>query len=413
MKFFIKSFGCPTNYVESDILREILLKNDWEEAENENEADYIFVFTCGVKNQTEKTALKYIKSLPKEKLFVVGCLPDIIPDKLKELGIKYFFGPREYSKKFKEYLNIDYPEIVTGYERLEKEYIHTIIISQGCLGNCAYCAVKLARKNLFSYPIECILKEFKYAVKKGALEIRISSQDNAIYGLDQKTNLVKLLKELLKIEGNYMIRIGMGNPKHYLKLLDEGLIEILKHKNVFKYLHIPVQSGSNKVLKDMNRMHTKEDFIELVKQLRKEIPDITIATDVIVGYPTETDEDFYETYELIKETEPVIINISRFGMRPNTEAWRKYKDLPGQIKKERSRILTKLHHKILLKWNHKMLNKTEDCVVVDKKRGYFGRFYNYRPVILDENYLGKRIKVKIYGYSERALKGKVLEHENK
>ena len=403
MKFYIKVFGCPTNKVEADVLRMLLKENGW--IESEKDPDIIFVFTCGVKGPTERQNLKYLKKLPRNKTIVLGCLPKINPKAILDLGFTEMCAPENYPEYFKKF-GINYPRIVTGFCRDEHKYIHTIIISQGCLGNCTYCAVKLARGNLMSYPIENIKKEFEWAVKKGCLEIRLSSQDNAVYGLDIGTNLINLLKELLKVEGNYMIRIGMGNPKYFLKYIDE-LIEILKHPNVFKYLHIPVQSGSNKVLRDMNRQYNREDFIELVKTLRKEIPDITIATDVIVGFPTETEEDFWETYNLIKETEPVIINISRFEPRPNTKA-AQLKDIHGRIKKERSRILSKLHHKILLKWNYKMLNKIGDCVVVDIKKGYFGRFYNYRPVILKENLLGKRIKVKIYGFSERALFGKII-----
>lgn len=178
--------------------------------------------------------------------------------------------------------------------------------------------------------------------------IYLTSQDNGCYGFDKKTNLAKLLKELLKFKGNYKIRVGMINPWYLMKFIDE-MIDVYKDERVIKFLHIPVQSGSNKVLKEMKRGGNVDDFKKIFFKFRKEFPrqkfsDSTIATDIIVGYPTETEADFEKTLNLIKEIKPEVLNISSFSSRPRTEA-SKLKQLPSEIIKKRTRELNEVYRK--------------------------------------------------------------------
>jgi len=158
--------------------------------------------------------------------------------------------------------------------------------------------------------------------------------------LDINENLPSLLREVVKIEGNFLIRVGMGNPQ-YMKSFIPELVEVYKNDKIMKFLHIPVQSGSDKVLKEMKRGHTVEDFKNIVKEFRNNIPDMNIATDVIVGYPTETKADFLQTKKLIEEIKPEVINISKFASRPGTEA-AKLKPMRTQVVKYRSGILDKV-----------------------------------------------------------------------
>jgi len=224
---------------------------------------------------------------------------------------------------------------------LPKSKNNIIQILQGCKGNCNFCITRLEKGRLYSYPKSKIIQEFKKAITKNKV-IYLTSQDNACYGLDKNhhSQLPELLNEILKIKGNYKIRIGMMNPTHTLPILKE-LITVYKDQKIIKFLHIPVQSGSNKVLKEMNRFHSVEDFKKIVKLFRKAIPDITISTDIIVGYPTETELDFQQTLKLLKQIKPEVLNISRFTSRPHTLA-AKLKQLSTEIKKQRSRISANL-----------------------------------------------------------------------
>jgi len=229
---------------------------------------------------------------------------------------------------------------------LEKD-IHnfgTIQISEGCVGNCAYCITKLAKGELYSFQIKDIVKEFKSILAKGINKIYITSQDNGAYGLDRgRLEFVKLIKEILKINDKYKIRIGMMNPEHAIKIIDE-LVEIYKDKRVIKFIHIPVQSGSSKVLEDMGRKYKVKDFVGIVNKFRKEIPEICISTDIICGYPTETENDFEKSILLIKKTKPNVLNISKFASRPGTKA-SKLKQLSSETIKNRSRRMSELFRK--------------------------------------------------------------------
>ena len=222
--------------------------------------------------------------------------------------------------------------------------VQPIVISSGCLNACSYCATKLAKGTVKSYPIDCIVNAVKYAAEHGAKKILLTATDTSVYGFDIGTNLAELLKEVVKIKGDFKIRVGMMNPQHIKPFLNE-LVEVYKNPKIIKFVHIPVQAGSNRVLKDMRRGYTVEEFKEIVKKFRKEIPNITISTDIICGFPTETEEDFEKTIELVKEIKPEVVNISKFYPRPNTEA-KKMKQLPTSVIKERSRKLSEVYQKI-------------------------------------------------------------------
>ena len=210
-----------------------------------------------------------------------------------------------------------------------------------CLGDCSFCITKLAKGNLQSFPKEDIINEIKKRIEEGYKRINLTSTDNGCYGLDINTSLVSLLKNITEIPGDFKIRIGMINP-NYAKLYLNDLIKIYKSDKIIKFLHIPVQSGSNKILKDMNRKYKVQDFINVVSKFRKNILGINISTDIIVGYPTESEEDFEETLNLVKKIKPEVLNISKFTSRPGTKASR-LKQLKTEEIKRRSVILTNLY----------------------------------------------------------------------
>ncbi|MEM3112974.1 MAG: tRNA (N(6)-L-threonylcarbamoyladenosine(37)-C(2))-methylthiotransferase [Candidatus Pacearchaeota archaeon] len=332
-KIFIKTYGCQANINDSEVLAGKLVSEGNILVSNEAEADKIIVNTCSVKNKTQSKIIHYLNKIENnytdKKIEVGGCL-------VKSVDLTKRFP----NVKFIDTINTN--KLNRNIVRTNKE-IGIIQISQGCLNACTFCSTKLARGVLKSYRIGDIKRQFQTLLDDGCKIIYLTSQDNGCYGFDIKTNLPELVKELLSVKGfsDYKIRIGMMNPWHLRKILKE-LVEVYKDKRIQPFLHIPVQSGSEKVLRDMKRIHTVYEFREAVRLFRQEITDIDIATDIIVGFPTETDEDFMETYNLVKEIKPEVLNISAFSSRPNTRASR-LKQIPSEIIKERTKKLNYLY----------------------------------------------------------------------
>ncbi len=335
MKVFIKTYGCTFNQRDGQAIAGVLTKAGFT-ISSEKEAEIIVVNTCGVKTVTQDKIINYIKSL-KKTTFVGGCLTKMID--FSKLNVHIFDTntisqlPNQIKKNIKENLSNE-KENHLKLPVIETNDLQIIPIAEGCLGNCNYCSVKFARGNLKSYSIEDIVNSIH------AKKILLTSQDNGCYGLDINTNLIELLKNILSLKQDFQIRIGMMNPEHVIKMLLE-LIEVYKDSRVIKFIHIPVQSGSNKVLKEMNRRYKVEQFKNIVKKFRKSLPDICISTDIIVGYPTETEEDFLETKRLLEELNLEIVNLSRFAPRPKTAA-SKLKPLPTEAMKERSKVLSRI-----------------------------------------------------------------------
>jgi MiaB-like tRNA modifying enzyme len=407
-KLFVKTYGCTLNKKDTEnVVKEHYFTEDFAEIKK---SDYILINTCGVKEQTQTKILNFLKKLkenkiPQEKIIIFGCLVDIDKEALvKEMPDAKYFKVSE-----KEKIEVIINNVGNNKKNLKKN-TDTIIISNGCLGNCYYCAVKFARGRLESKPIEKIIKEIEYSVnEENSKEILLTSQDNGCYGFDINENLNTLLKRIIEIKGDFKIRVGMANPQH-LKIIIDDLIKIYKNEKIYKFLHIPIQSGSNKVLKEMNRYYTIEDVHTIIDKFKKEIPEISIGTDIIVGYPTETEEDFKETIKVIKKIKPNFINLSRFGMRKNIEA-EKYKDLISRTKKERSREITKIFEKYILEKNKLEIGKEKEIIITEigKNNKFVGKTNNYLSVVIDENAkIGQKLKVKIIDADKYYLKGKIL-----
>ena len=237
-----------------------------------------------------------------------------------------------------------------------------------------------------------------------------SSQDLASYGLDRDLSLYDLVKEVSSIEGNFMIRLGMMNPLNVKRRLDE-ILSLYSFDRVYRFLHLPVQSGDNEILKRMNRGYTSEDFKEIVYRFRSEYPDITLSTDVIVGFPGENEESFQRTVDLIKEVEPDVVNITRFSPRPFTKAKYMDKKVPTDVAKERSRYLTWICRELSKKRNEKEIGKIHRALVVErgKNNTFVARTLNYKPVVLEEEVsLGSFVNVKITSAESTHLIGKLI-----
>ncbi|MBI2663410.1 tRNA (N(6)-L-threonylcarbamoyladenosine(37)-C(2))-methylthiotransferase [Candidatus Woesearchaeota archaeon] len=353
MKIFIKTYGCQANISDSEQLAG-LLNQEHEIVDSIEESELIIVNTCSVKNKTQSKEIEFIKNIPKNKsLFVGGCLTKTLDIRKYRKEIDLVFDtnsltkiPNEIDSKGDLFSEEKENKINLPKIRKDKD-IARIVIQEGCLNKCTFCATKLARGNLKSYRIGDIKREVEKAVNDGCKKIYLTGQDLGCYGFDIKTNLPELLNELVNVDGEFKIRIGMMNPWHVTKILDK-LIESYKNPKIMKFLHIPIQSGSERILKHMKRVHTVEAFNEIVKRFREEIPEIDIASDIIVGYPEETNEDFEDTLNLIRDIKPNVLNISTFASRPRTEA-HKLKKISSEEIKRRSMITTKIFKEIKMK----------------------------------------------------------------
>jgi len=407
IKICIKTAGCALNFADSEQMAGLLKEAGFEIVNSIKQADVIILNTCTVKTPTENkffNRLEKIKTLNKP-IIVAGCIPQTDSKKLRGFPM---IGTRQIDhivEVVEETINDniitalsyqDHPSL--SLKRIRKNPVVEIIpICRGCLGNCSYCKVRLARGKLKSYTIEEIKTRFKQALRQNAREIWLTAQDTGCYGFDINTNLPTLLKQLVEIPGHYKIRIGMMNPNHVLNFLDE-LIQIYQNEKIFKFLHLPVQSGSNEILKVMNRKYTVEDFKKIVAAFKSQIPEITLATDLICGFPGETEKQFDDSLDLIKETTPAAINISRFWPRPKTKAAEMENQIHGQETKKRSQLLTDIYHNIARMQNERWLGWQGEVIIdeIGKDNSFVGRNYAYKPVILKGNYgLGEVVQVRI------------------
>ncbi len=382
-----------------------------ERAQDSDSADIVILNTCTVVETTEKRMIKRMNDLRAagKEVIVTGCMAKVQGNRIAlRLPNAIIVPPEEYdllSGKIESAFGCGSGEKKTPYQRTE-----IIPIAQGCLGNCSYCITKLARGRLISRPIEEILTEFKNMIDGGTKEILITAQDTACYGKDIGTNLSVLLKAILEFEGDYKIRIGMMNPNYLDPILDD-MIEILKDDRVYKFLHIPVQSGSNSVLEDMRRHYTVDRFLGIVNRIREEIPNISIATDIITGFPGESDKDHQKTLDLIKKLRADTINITRYSPRPGTDSLLLSKEVNGNISKERSTELTELKNSVEYDVNNSLIGKKVKVLVTEKGKigTVIARTDNYRPVGINADLeLGTYIDVEIIECASTYLVGTLI-----
>jgi MiaB-like tRNA modifying enzyme len=418
-KIFAEVYGCSANVADFEIALGLLRRNGYRIVDDAEESDLNIIFTCIVKTPTANRMIHRIRELTKLKkpLIVAGCMSKTERKTVEKINPKAsLVGPDSIEmvpevvrktlsgKKVVFTKDLRKPKICLP--RVRRNHLIDIVpIAIGCLSNCSYCEVKFARGKLFSYPPRMIVEEVKQAIKNGCKELWITSQDNSCYGRDINTNLPELLNEVCKVEGKFFVRVGMMNPMHVKDIIDE-LIESYRSKKIFKFLHLPVQSGSSRILELMNRGYTVNDFRRIVKKFRKEFPFLTLSTDVIVGFPGEEEKDFQKTVKLIREVKPDIVNVSKFGARPGTKA-AEMEQLPRSVIDDRTKRLVRMIDKIKLANNKKWLN-WEGEVLIDekgKKGGMVGRNFAYKPV-LTEGRLGTFKRVKIIGIKPTFLVGK-------
>ena len=423
MKVYIESYGCTFNKADAQIMAGILNQNNIDLVDNIENADVIIVNTCYVKLPTENKVVYKIQKLqrefPDKKIIVGGCMVEIDSEKLEKIGPNCsWIGPHQLNKVVDVVEKTYCGEVIREYG-LSKEskvnvpkitddsYIHIIQICEGCLGACTFCCTRFARGPLNSYSIDDIKREAQEAINNGACEIQLTAQDTAAFGRDTGEKLSDLIKEVANLNGNFRVRVGMMHPKNVLNDVDE-IIDAIKHPNVYNFIHLPIQSGSDKVLKEMRRGHTLNQYLDIVNKFKSEIPNLTLATDIIVGYPTETDDDFQKTVNLIKNIRPSLIHLSKYQHRKGAIS-SSLKEIPPEIMKVRSKFLSEIKSEITRLENEELVGSYQIALVVEKgsKGGFIAKTDSYIPVIIDDVELGTFVRVKITHATATYLKGVV------
>ena len=396
-RVYVRSFGCPTNLADGELIVGCLLEAGYDVVERVEDADVLIYNTCAVKTPTENRMIDILRRVPRDKrLIVTGCLPSINFERMKaQVEFHGVLGAAPGSKIVEAVHKVSCGERVVALEKNSQpsldlpkipanRVVGIVPINYGCLGSCSYCCVLFARGRLRSYKIEEVVERVKRDVASGVKEIWLTSQDTACYGKDIGVSLADLLREVCRVDGKFFVRVGMMNPNYALEILDD-LIEAYKDEKVFKFLHLPVQSGNDEVLRLMNRLYSIEDFRRIVNSFRRKIPEMTLATDVICGFPGESREAFEQTAELIKEVQPDIVNISKFFSRPRTPAGNMKPFVHSREVKARSRRLAELSREVSLQRNREWLG-WEGRILVDevgkKALSWVGRNLAYKPVVV-------------------------------
>ncbi|XP_057556471.1 threonylcarbamoyladenosine tRNA methylthiotransferase isoform X2 [Hippopotamus amphibius kiboko] len=425
-KIWIRTWGCSHNNSDGEYMAGQLAAYGYKITGNASDADLWLLNSCTVKNPAEDHFRNSIKKAQEEnkKIVLAGCVPQAQPrqDYLKGLSIigvqqidrvvevveetikghsVRLLGQKKDNGKRLGGARLDLPKI------RKNPLIEIISINTGCLNACTYCKTKHARGNLASYPIDELVDRAKQSFQEGVCEIWLTSEDTGAYGRDIGTSLPALLWKLVEVipEGA-MLRLGMTNPPYILEHLEE-MAKILNHPRVYAFLHIPVQSASDTVLMEMKREYCVADFKRVVDFLKDKVPGITIATDIICGFPGETDQDFQETVKLVEEYKFPSLFINQFYPRPGTPA-AKMEQVPAQVKKQRTKDLSRVFHSYN-PYDHKIGERQQVLVTEESFDSKFyvahNRFYEQVLVPKSPTFMGKMVEVDIYESGKHFMKG--------
>lgn len=429
-RIFVEAYGCSASFADSEMISGIIRNGGHTLAEDPSQSDLNLIVTCSVKDATAKRMLHRIKSLgaADEPLVVAGCLPKAEPRTVQRAaGTASMMGPGSIGQTLSivqsalggirtvDIADRQEPKVGLPKVRLNPA-VGIIEIASGCMSECTFCQTKLAKGGLTSYRPGQIVRQAKSEVADGCKEIWLTSTDNGCYGLDIGTDLPELVDAVSDaIPDGCMIRVGMMNPM-YMPKIRGRLLESLKSDKVYKFLHVPVQSGSDRVLREMARGHTADTFRRVVGEARRMFPDITISTDVIVGFPSETESEFEDTARLLWETTPDIVNLSKYSARPGTDAAERPDRVdPSEIKR-RSRAMTGQVARISEESNRRWIG-WRGPVLFDEltESGIRGRNHAYKPIYLadgaggggggQEHLLGQWRTVRITGSGRNYLSG--------
>ncbi|MHA2071205.1 MAG: tRNA (N(6)-L-threonylcarbamoyladenosine(37)-C(2))-methylthiotransferase [Candidatus Thorarchaeota archaeon] len=423
--FYLETYGCSLNKADSDLIVGRLNGLGAAQTPDIEMADLIVLNTCGVKEPTEDRIVHRLEELGNQSIpvIVAGCLPRISLDRIQRAIPRFaaLLGPQSIEtlgdvanrvlngERGIVHLDSDYESKLRFFEGPPNSVICTIPICEGCLGSCAYCAVRFARGSVRSYSVAEIHSVVERCVHLGYGEIRLTSQDAGVFGHDSGETLVELLRNVDHIEGEHRFRLGMFNPNLVLDTIDD-LVTVMESAHFFKFFHVPLQTGSDSLLMDMGREYSVAEWTDIVSKIRSKIPRATVATDIIVGFPGETASDFEETVNLLQSIRPEVVNISKYGDRPGTVASKAKDKVDTSVKKDRSRQMSSLVSDFVIEINTSWIGWSGEAIAVEtgSRGGIICRNFAYKPIILHEEVeLGSTFKVEVTASERTHLLGQI------
>ena len=430
------SLGCSKNLVDTEMMIGVFKENNFNIVNDPSKADVIVVNTCGFIEHAKEEAINTILEMAEYKktskckvLIATGCLVERYKDELQKAlpEVDIFLKYSDYAESKGNSGEI-FAKVLKEIEQKNKEYKNTSLnfmnrvittgeqyaylrIAEGCSNRCTYCAIPYIRGPFVSRKLEDIIEEAKMLVKSGRRELILIAQDTSKYGIDiyEKPKLAELLQELCKIENLKWIRFLYTYPED---VTDELIKVVKENEKICKYFDIPIQHISNKVLKRMNRKCTGESIKDTIKKLRKEIPEVVIRTTVMVGFPGETQEDFEELYNFVKEAKFDKLGAFTYSKEDGTPAARLKEQIHHMTKKARYNKIMKLQQEISKENENKQIGKELEILIENitpDKKYYIGRSYMDVPGIdgiayvennVSENLIGKYIKAKVISVKE-------------
>lgn len=413
------TLGCKVNQYETEAMEEIFEKNDYVIVNSDEIADIYVINTCTVTNLSDRKSRQFIsraKKLNKDALIaVVGCYSQVSPDEVEKIeGVDVIIGTTERNRILElcekakvENQRINIVRNIKSQKEFEPINIDDIKsktrayikIQDGCSQFCSYCIIPYARGPIRSRSLDEIVEETQKLASAGFKEVVLTGIHVASYGKDtDKTPLVKVLEEVGKVKGIDRIRLSSLEPT----LIDENFMKsILKIGKVCDHFHLSLQSGSDTVLKRMNRKYTTSEYRNIVSIIRKYMPNAGITTDIIVGFPGETEDEFNETLDFVKEIGFSRIHVFKYSPRKGTPASKYENQVDGNIKNQRSECLIALGEELMLKFNSKFINSTLSVLFEEESKGEKGNIEGYTTNYIrvkskkDINMIGKIVHVKI------------------
>lgn len=429
------TLGCKVNQYETEAIIDIFLDNDFEVVDFSDEADIYIINSCTVTNQaaskSRKIARRAKRSNNESLVAVVGCYSQAFPEEVSSISeIDFVMGSSDKAKIVKKVEKLlagkeienqikDYQEL-KDYEELELKRLTNrtranIKIEDGCNQFCSYCIIPYARGPVRSREQKSILKEVKKMVEEGVKEIILTGTHLGAYGSEKNNTaaLGELLQELSEVENLQRLRLSSIEGTE----IDSKMIDLMAEEDIFcPHLHLPLQSGSNKILKAMQRPYTAEEFAETVKKIRAKIPDIAITTDVIVGFPGETQKTFEQTLELVKELKFTKVHVFPFSAREGTPAYKMDNKVNGNIIKKYSKKLRELNQSLMKEYQAKFLGQSKKVLIEEERDQQTGLLTgytdNYLKVLLagPDKIKNTLTEVKLESsFDHSHIKGKIIE----
>lgn len=425
MKVHIFTYGCQMNENDTEIVKQLLLDEGLQLTENEDEADVVILNTCAVRRKSEEKVYSHIGKLRKKnkKIGIMGCVAEKEKENLFKRGVSFVIGTRALGKVPEAVLNAKngshHIYIEDTLENIEYDKVETrsskhhawITIIYGCDRFCTYCIVPYTRGREKSRKIDDVLTEVKSLAQKGYKEFTFLGQNVDAYGKDLKdgTSLAKLLSEASKIEKVKRLWFLTSYPTDFSLEIPKVMCE---NEKVARSIHLPVQHGSDKILKAMNRRYTRSEYIDLINDIRRIVPDASISSDIIVGFPGESDDDFEATVELVKELKFERLNLAVYSPREGTIAWKYLKDdVPHQVKVRRMSYLLNLQKVINKQINESYMNREVEVIVESQAKNglFYGRDIRNKIISFEASneLIGKSVIVKVTKITAGPLYGEI------